>query len=237
MAARPGSRATDPAFRRRRGAGDPRDDPRFPPAGASGRRTAGERGPERTPCRESADRADFPGRPGAGGGDRPRRLPRRLELQTAAAARVAGRGPPLIPPESPMSFPFPPMLAAVAPVEDLPADAPQVLPTEAAAAAVDAGGQGISYVQLLIDASLPVQVIMLLLALGSIVSWVIIFRKQRAFTAANDEADDFESRFWSGVDLTQLYRAATDRNRVVSGLEAIFEAGFREFARLRQKKG
>jgi biopolymer transport protein TolQ len=39
------------------------------------------------------------------------------------------------------------------------------------------------------------------------------------------------------VDLTQLYRAAADSNRVVSGLEAIFEAGFREFARLRQKKG
>ena len=88
-----------------------------------------------------------------------------------------------------------------------------------------------------VDASLPVQAIMLLLALGSIVSWVIIFRKNRAYTAANDEADDFEGRFWSVVDLTQLYRAATDRNRVVSGLEAIFEAGFREFARLRQKKG
>jgi len=136
-----------------------------------------------------------------------------------------------------MSLLFPLMLAAVAPVEELPAEAVQALPPDAAAAAVETGGQGISYVQLLIDASLPVQVIMLLLALGSIVSWVIIFRKQRAYTAANEEADEFESRFWSGVDLTQLYRAATDRNRVVSGLEAIFEAGFREFARLRQKKG
>ena len=130
------------------------------------------------------------------------------------------------------------MLAAVAPVEELPAEAAQALPADAAAAAVtDAGGQGISYLQLLLDASLPVQVIMLLLAIGSIVSWVIIFRKNRAFATAVDEADEFESRFWSGVDLTQLYRGATDRNRVVSGLEAIFEAGFREFARLRQKRG
>ena len=130
------------------------------------------------------------------------------------------------------------MLAAVAPVEELPAEAAQALPADAAAAAVtDAGGQGISYLQLLLDASLPVQVIMLLLAVGSVVSWVIIFRKNRAFAAASDEADEFESRFWSGVDLTQLYRGATDRNRVVTGLEAIFEAGFREFARLRQKRG
>ena len=66
---------------------------------------------------------------------------------------------------------------------------------------------------------------------------MIIFRKNRVFSAANQEADEFEDRFWSGADLTQLYRAATDRNRVVSGLEAIFEAGFREYARLRQKKG
>ena len=102
------------------------------------------------------------------------------------------------------------MLAAVAPVEELPAEAAQALPADAAAAAAtDAGGQGISYLQLLVDASLPVQVIMLLLAIGSVVSWVIIFRKNRAFAAASDEADEFESRFWSGVDLTQLYRGAT----------------------------
>ena len=60
------------------------------------------------------------------------------------------------------------MLAAVAPVEELPAEAAQALPADAAAAAVtDAGGQGISYLQLLLDASLPVQVIMLLLASSS----------------------------------------------------------------------
>ncbi|KFN51230.1 hypothetical protein P873_02915 [Arenimonas composti TR7-09 = DSM 18010] len=117
----------------------------------------------------------------------------------------------------------------------------EALPPETAVAAVETAaatsGEGISYLQLLLHASLPVQVIMLLLALGSVLSWVIIFRKYRVFSRANDEADDFESRFWSGADLTQLYRAATDRNRVVAGLEAIFEAGFREYARLRQKKG
>ena len=125
------------------------------------------------------------------------------------------------------------LILAAAPVTELP---PEALPA-AAEAAADVGSHGISYVQLLLQASLPVQVIMLLLALGSLLSWVIIFRKNRVYSRATDEADDFEGRFWSGVDLTQLYRSATDRNRVVSGLEAIFEAGFREYARLRQKKG
>ncbi|HEX5755563.1 MAG TPA: protein TolQ [Arenimonas sp.] len=89
----------------------------------------------------------------------------------------------------------------------------------------------------MLHASLPVQLIVLMLLLGSVLSWVIIFRKIREYRRADGAADEFESRFWSGVDLTQLFRAATDRNRVVNGLEAIFEAGFREYARLRQKKG
>lgn len=127
-----------------------------------------------------------------------------------------------------MPFELIPLLAA-APVTELPA--------EAVAAAVETTHQGINYLELMIKASWPVKLIVVLLLLGSLLSWVIIFRKNRVYSQAVDDADEFESRFWSGVDLTQLYRAATDRNRVVSGLEAIFEAGFREYARLRQKKG
>lgn len=126
------------------------------------------------------------------------------------------------------------LILAAAPVTELPVEAVPAA-TEAAAAASSA--EGLSYLQLMIHASLPVQLIVVLLLLGSVLSWVIIFRKNRVYSQATDEADEFESRFWSGVDLTQLYRSATDRNRLVSGLEAIFEAGFREFARLRQKKG
>ncbi len=122
------------------------------------------------------------------------------------------------------------MLAAAAPVTELP-------PEAVTAAVAETAHQGIDYWAMVTNASWPVIFIVVLLLLGSVMSWVIIFRKNRAFGAANDEADDFEGRFWSGADLTQLYRAATDRNRVVTGLEAIFEAGFREYARLRQKKG
>ena len=125
------------------------------------------------------------------------------------------------------------LILAAAPVTELPVEA---VPAAAEASATSSGA-GLSYLQHMLHASLPVQLIVLLLLLGSVLSWVIIFRKNRVYSKATDEADEFESRFWSGVDLTQLYRSATDRNRVVSGLEAIFEAGFREFARLRQKKG
>jgi len=124
----------------------------------------------------------------------------------------------------------------------LAAAAVEPLPSEPTATAVELAQQAqqaapsLDYLRLMADASLPVQVIMALLVIASIVSWFIIIAKWRVYARANSRADDFEGRFWSGADLNHLYRDATDRNKVVSGLEAIFEAGFREFSRLRQKK-
>ncbi|RRU25760.1 MULTISPECIES: protein TolQ [unclassified Stenotrophomonas] len=107
--------------------------------------------------------------------------------------------------------------------------------TSAAAQTVAPGAHGgINYWELMTKASWPVIAIVLLLLAGSFISWIIIFRKARVFSAANRQADEFESRFWSGADLGKLYTAATDRNRKVGGLEAIFESGFREFTRLRE---
>ncbi|MEG0185372.1 MAG: protein TolQ [Stenotrophomonas sp.] len=117
--------------------------------------------------------------------------------------------------------------------EALPADVSNAA-TQTLAQATTGGG--INYLELMAKASLPVKIIVLLLLVGSFVSWVIIFRKARVFKQATREADEFENRFWSGADLGKLYSSATDRNRKVGGLEAIFEAGFREFTRLRDKR-
>ncbi|KFN43097.1 protein TolQ [Arenimonas oryziterrae] len=110
------------------------------------------------------------------------------------------------------------------------------LPAPAVVAAAEPASAGLNYLQLVLHASWPVQIVMVLLLAASVLSWFIIFRKSSVFSRATRDAEDFEGRFWSGTDLNQLYRTSTDRNRVVSGLEAIFEAGFREFTRLRQQK-
>ncbi len=115
-------------------------------------------------------------------------------------------------------------------IETLPPDV-----TQAAAQTVAHTGN-INYLELIARASIPVKLIVLLLLVGSFISWVIIFRKARIYKNANREADDFENRFWSGADLGKLYASATDRNRSVNGLEAIFEAGYREFSRLRDRR-
>ena len=120
------------------------------------------------------------------------------------------------------------MMLAAAPVSALPPDTAVVL-------ASAPGDVGLNYVQLVLHASWPVLIVMVLLLIASVMSWFVIFRKMSVFGRANREAEEFEGRFWSGAELNQLYRTSTERNRVVSGLEAIFEAGFREFTRLRQQ--
>ena len=93
---------------------------------------------------------------------------------------------------------------------------------------------GLNYIQLILHASLPVQLVMVLLIAASVLSWFIIFGKSKVFRIASQEANRFENRFWSGTDLNLLYREATNQTHDVTGLEAIFEAGYREFIRLRQ---
>jgi biopolymer transport protein TolQ len=131
------------------------------------------------------------------------------------------------------------------PVSTMLQSLPQALPENGAATAVelaDAGAQaaapasdgGLDFVQLILHASLPVQLVMVLLLLASVASWVIILRKKRVLDRAEKEANRFEEQFWSGAE---LYVDATSRNRDVEGLEAIFEGGMREFNRIRQRRG
>jgi biopolymer transport protein TolQ len=130
-------------------------------------------------------------------------------------------------------FPQALMLQATA-IEPLPEDA-AVVAAQAATETAHAGG--LNYLQLVLDASIPVQCVMALLLLASVASWVIIFRKKRVLDRAQKEADGFEERFWAGGDLGRLYADASGRKQQIHGLEAIFEGGMREFNRVRQRRG
>ena len=86
---------------------------------------------------------------------------------------------------------------------------------------------------LILHASVVVKVVMLLLAAGSFMSWMFIFQKWFAIRRANSQTDKFEREFWSGNDLNALYQGAVNHRHTIGSLERIFEAGFREFAKLR----
>ena len=97
--------------------------------------------------------------------------------------------------------------------------------------------EGLNPLELVLQASIVVQIVMVLLLLASIVSWSIMLRKRSELRRARTDADRFEEVFWSGGDLTAMFRAIDQGRRVTKGMEAIFEGGFREFSRMRQQGG
>ena len=96
---------------------------------------------------------------------------------------------------------------------------------------------GVDILSLMLHASVVVQLVLLTLVAASVFSWASILQKKKAFAAAAAEAEAFGGKFWNGGDLGSLYRAAEPRRRELVGLEAVFEAGFREFSRLRTAGG
>lgn len=78
---------------------------------------------------------------------------------------------------------------------------------------------------------------MALLVLASITSWVMIFQRAFALASTRRQATEFESEFWSGKDLGELYLELNESETDLIGLENIFAAGFKEFSRSRQQDG
>lgn len=91
-----------------------------------------------------------------------------------------------------------------------------------------------SFINLVINASIPVQIVMLILLVASIFSWALIYIKWGFLKQNRQEARTFEGRFWSGINLSDLFGQLTSRQEKRFGMEAIFEHGFREFARARK---
>ena len=94
-----------------------------------------------------------------------------------------------------------------------------------------------SFLSLITGASLPVQAVMLILLVTSLFSWWYIFIKVSTIRRAEANANEFENAFWTGGDLNKLYETTTAGRRKPQGMASIFEAGFKEFVRHKQKAG
>jgi biopolymer transport protein TolQ len=96
--------------------------------------------------------------------------------------------------------------------------------------------QDLSILELIVNASAVVQFVMGILAFISFMSWYYIFRKWLAVREAKMQTEQFERDFWGGADLNGLYQSAVNNRHGTGSMERIFEAGFREFAKLRSQK-
>ena len=90
---------------------------------------------------------------------------------------------------------------------------------------------------LILNASIVVKVVLVVLLAVSFMSWMFIFQKWFSIRRANRQTEQFEREFWGGRDLNALYQGAVNNRHSIGSLERIFEAGFREFAKLRGQKG
>ena len=97
--------------------------------------------------------------------------------------------------------------------------------------------QDLSLLQLVIHASLPVQIVMLLLLGASLMSWWFIFIKLFALKRALRMTDSFEQEFWAGGDINAMYQRVAAERQSAGEMERIFAAGFSEFMKLRQQAG
>jgi biopolymer transport protein TolQ len=98
----------------------------------------------------------------------------------------------------------------------------------------------LSVITLITEASLPVQVVMAILVLASLMSWWYIFLKIFMLNRAEREADEFENTFWAGGDLGKLHENLTAgrlSKKGIQGMASIFEGGFKEYAKLRRQGG
>jgi biopolymer transport protein TolQ len=94
-----------------------------------------------------------------------------------------------------------------------------------------------SVIGLITNASVLVQLVMAGLLLASIFSWYYIFLKVMRFNRITRQTDEFEREFWSGGDLHQLFQRANAAHDSSGTMERIFEAGYREFSKLRKQTG
>jgi len=91
----------------------------------------------------------------------------------------------------------------------------------------------ISILDLFLQASLLVKSVMLTLLGFSVVCWAMIFQRIKVLKQAQKQLKIFEDKFWSGSDLSKLYNEVSARSKV-TGIESLFVAGFKEYAKLRK---
>ena len=94
--------------------------------------------------------------------------------------------------------------------------------------------QDLSFISLITNAHVIVQLILVLLLAVSIISWSYIFKKLFDVRGARKQTIEFEKTFWAGGNLHALH-ASAGSNRANSGaLARIFEAGMGEFIKGKQ---
>lgn len=92
-----------------------------------------------------------------------------------------------------------------------------------------------SFIGLFMQAHFIVKIVMIGLLTASIITWATVVDKYMLFMKTRAQMDKFESVFWSGQSLEELYRTLSHRS--VSGMSAVFVAAMREWKKAQEGSG
>ena len=95
--------------------------------------------------------------------------------------------------------------------------------------------QEMSIASLVLHASWVVQLVMLILVGASVACWATILRKVGMLKAVKNKNEAFETDFWSGSSLNELYQNAMHNVKTCGPMERIFASGMREYQKLRER--
>ena len=95
----------------------------------------------------------------------------------------------------------------------------------------------ISILELVLNASIVVQLVMAILVMASLVSLFLIFQRAFLLSSVKRLATNFENEFWSGQDLRAIFLEIENSETEIIGIEHLFQAGFKEFTRSKQQYG
>jgi len=91
----------------------------------------------------------------------------------------------------------------------------------------------LNYLQIVAQAGLVEKGVLLLLAIASVVSWAIIFKKWLHLRKAESESAQFLETFWSSKRLDAIYQTA--ERLAQSPVSQVFRAGYIELSKLTQE--
>ena len=97
-------------------------------------------------------------------------------------------------------------------------------------------GSDLSFFSLIMGASLPVQLVMIILVFASIISWKFIYLKIKFLKRSEENSQEFEKFFWSGGDLARLYDSLGTNGKDMTGLAEIFRSGYKEYLSQKEHK-
>ena len=94
----------------------------------------------------------------------------------------------------------------------------------------------ISVINLFLEAGMVVKMVMSILLIASLLTWVVIVERYNFYKKIKDINSSFLKKFWSGENLTDLYKEISNQETPFYGSLNVFKSAFKEFSQISSDK-